>query len=108
MNERTWERLPEEVRNALLAAAVVYRDALARETVRRSALAMQAFKEQGGAIVSLSAEQRQQWADSIPDLAGAWVAGMENRGLPGHQLLQDYMDIMRANDQAIMRHWDRE
>lgn len=107
-NRRTWKRLPQEVRTTLLAAAVVYRDELARETVRRSALAIKTFEKQGGTIISLSAEQRQQWAASIPDLAGAWVDNLESRGLPGQELLKDYMDIMRANDQPILRHWDRE
>ena len=107
-NQRTWERLPEEVQTALLAAAVVYRDALARETVKRSARAMQSYRDQGGTIVSLTPEQRQEWAAGIADLAGAWAADLESRGLPGRQLLRDYMDTMRANDQPIMRHWDRE
>jgi TRAP-type C4-dicarboxylate transport system substrate-binding protein len=107
-NRRTWDRLPEEVRSALRAASVSYREELARETVRRSVRAMQAFEAQGGKIISLSTEQRRQWAESIPDLAGAWVEAMESKGLPGRRLLRDYMDIMRANDQPIMRHWDRE
>lgn len=107
-NQRTWERLPAEVRSALLVAAIAYRDELARETVRRSARAMKAFEEEGGTIISLTPEQRQRWAASIPDLAGSWVEGMEARGLPGRQLLRDYMEIMRADDQPIMRHWDRE
>jgi hypothetical protein len=69
---------------------------------------MKAFEEEGGTIISLTAEQRKQWAASIPDLARSWVEGMEARDLPGRQLLRDYMEIMRANDQPIMRHWDRE
>ncbi|TDJ28221.1 MAG: C4-dicarboxylate ABC transporter [Gammaproteobacteria bacterium] len=107
-NERTWERLPDEVRRALLAAAAVYRDELALETVRRSAAAMEAFEALGGTIISLSDEQRREWAASVPDLAGAWVADIEQRGLPGRELLQAYMNTMRANGQPILRHWDRE
>ncbi len=107
-NHRSWERLPAEVQDALLAAAEVYRDELARETVRRSALAMQSFQENGGSIISLSPQQRQEWAAGIADLAGAWADDLESRGLPGRQLLSDYMDTMRANDQPIMRHWERD
>jgi C4-dicarboxylate-binding protein DctP len=106
-NQRTWQRLPEEVQHALFAAAEVYRDDLAQETVRRSALAMETFAAQGGTIVSLSEQQRRAWAATVPDLANAWVADIESRGLPGRELLNDYMDAMRANDQPIMRQWDR-
>ena len=107
-NERTWDQLPDEVRRALLTAAEVYRDELAVETVRRSTRAMESFEALGGSIVSLSDEQRREWAASVPDLAGAWVADIERRGLPGRELLREYMNTMRANDQPIMRHWDRE
>ena len=107
-NERTWDRLPDEVRQALLAAAAVYRDALALETVRRSEQAMASFQSLGGSIVPLSDEQRREWAATVPDLAGAWVADIERRGLPGSELLSAYMDTMRDNAQPIMRHWDEE
>ena len=107
-NERTWNRLAGEVRQALLAAAQVYRDALARETVRRSDQAMASFQSLGGTIIPLSDEQRRAWAASVPDLAGTWAADMERRGLPGRELLSAYMETMRGSDQPIMRHWDRE
>jgi len=48
------------------------------------------------------------WADSLPNLARGWVAEMERRGLPGRRILKDYMDMMRANHQPVLRHWDRE
>ena len=59
---------------------------------------MKAFEEEGGTIILLTAEQRQKWAVSIPDLADNWVEGMEARGLPGRQLLRDYMEMMGANN----------
>ena len=107
-NQRSWNRLPDEVRMALLAAAEVYRDALADETVQRSALAMMQYEEFGGTIIEMSVEQRRAWAQTVPDLARDWVVGLEDRGLPGRRILEDYMNVMRANDQPIMRHWDRE
>ena len=41
-------------------------------------------------------------------MAKEWAQDMERRGLPGRRILKDYMDIMRANHQPIMRQWDRE
>ena len=107
-NERTWNRLPGEVREALLAAATVYRDELALETVRRSEQAMESIRSLGGSVIALTDRQRRDWAASVPDLAGAWAADMERRGLPGRELLAAYMETMRANGQPIMRDWDRE
>ena len=108
VNDRTWARLPEEVKKVLKETAADYRDELAREADRRSAKSRIEFVEHGGTIVPLSPEQRQAWADGLPNIAAEWADEMESRGFPGHAILQDYMDIMRANDQPIVRHWDRE
>ena len=108
VNERTWARLPEEVRTVLRETAADYRDELARETDRRAARSRELYIEYGGTIVTLTDEQRRAWAMGLPNVAEDWADDMEERGLPGYDILRDYMDIMRANDQPIMRHWDRE
>lgn len=107
INGRTWERLPEEVRAVLQEVAYDYRDELARETDRVSVHAKEVFAENGGVVISVTEEQRREWADTLPDLAADWVESMERKGLPGEQILQDYMQVMRENDQPIMREWDR-
>lgn len=108
VNERTWARLPAEVKTVLKETAADYRDELAREADRRSAKSRIEFVERGGTIIPLTPEQRQAWADGLPNIAGEWADDMEARGQPGHAILHDYMEIMRANDQPIVRHWDRE
>jgi len=108
VNERTWARLPAEVRGVLAEVAHDYRDELARETERRAARSREEFVANGGTIVPVSAEQRRAWAESLPNMALEWAETLEARGLPGREMLREYMDIMRANDQPIVRHWDRE
>ena len=108
VNQRTWDRLPEEVRQVLIQTAEDYRDELARETDRRSAASRIRFVEQGGEILVLTDEQRRDWAFGLPNIAHDWADDMVERGIPGYAILTDYMDIMRANDQPIMRQWDKE
>ena len=108
VNKGTWNRLPVEVQEVLQQAAYDYRDELARETDRRALASREEFVKQGGTIIALTDAQRKAWADGLPNLALEWADEMEKRGLPGRQILKDYMDIMRANDQPIVRHWDRE
>jgi TRAP-type C4-dicarboxylate transport system substrate-binding protein len=108
VNVRTWSRLPDEVRTVLLEAAADYRDELALETDRRSAASRIRYQEEGGQIIVLTDEQRRQWAKGLPNIAQDWADDMEARGLPGNEILREYMNIMRANDQPIMRHWDGE
>lgn len=108
VNKRSWNRLPEEVQIVIQDVAHDYRDELARETDRISARAREVFAEQGGVIVPVTEDKRRRWASKLPDLAGDWVRTMEEAGLPGREILEDYMQIMRDNEQPIMRRWGQE
>ena len=108
MNRRTWDRLPAEVQAVLGETADDYRDELARVSMQVAQESIETYKRMGGTVVTLTPEQRREWADSMPNLAEIWTADLLRRGLPGKQILEDYMEIMRANDQPIVRHWDRE
>jgi TRAP-type C4-dicarboxylate transport system substrate-binding protein len=108
VNERTWGRLPDEVKAVIQEVANDYRDELAAETNRRAERSTEEYLERGGKILTLTDEQRREWAMGLPNIAKEWADDMEERGMPGHAILKDYMDIMRANDQPIVRHWDRE
>ena len=108
VNRRSWERLPEEVHEVLLAAARDYRDELAREIAESGARSKRLYVEHGGTVYELSEDQRREWAHGISNIGREWAEDLERRGLPGHTLLREYMDVMRAHDQPIVRHWDRE
>ena len=67
-----------------------------------SAMAMESFEAQGGSIVSLSDEQRREWAASVPDLAGAWVADIERKGLWRSSLARTLMRYPYAHRRRLM------
>ena len=108
VNKRTWEKLPEEVQRVLTETAIDYRDHVAKLAVSKGEESLRIFQESGGTITTMSAEERQQWAMNMPNIAKEWADGLEEKGLPGHEILKYYMDAMRANGQDISRHWDRE
>lgn len=107
INSRTWGRLPDEVRDVIQGVSNDYRDELAREAVRISSIARQEYIENGGTIIAVADEQRRDWAENLPDLAATWVRVMNEHGLPGQVILDDYMQIMRDNNQPIVRQWDQ-
>lgn len=108
VNARTWARLPDEVRTVLRETAEDYRDELAREVDRRAALSMVEFERSGGTVITFDEAERKTWAYGMPNIAMEWADALERKGLPGHAILHDYMEVMRSNGQPIVRQWDRE
>jgi len=107
-NLKWWNKQPKEVQNAITEASVLYRDRMANVALKRGAAAYKKFTAKGGKIIKLSAAQRAAWAKSMPNIAKAWAASMDKKGLPGTAMLKDYMAIMRKNNQPILRQWDKE
>jgi TRAP-type C4-dicarboxylate transport system substrate-binding protein len=108
VNADTWKRLPEEVRVALQEVALEYRDHLSRLAMDKAAKSQAEYLANGGKINVLSDAERVTWAKSMPNVAKEWAAGLEEKGVPANKVLVRYMDIMRTNNQPILRHWDKE
>jgi TRAP-type C4-dicarboxylate transport system substrate-binding protein len=108
MNLDTYKRLPEAVRKVIHAVARDYRDYTARAAMRDADKAYANYKKKGGTIIQMSQAAREHWAKSMPNIGKDWAAGLDKKGLPGTKMLKAYMDKMRAANQPIIRHWDRE
>jgi C4-dicarboxylate-binding protein DctP len=108
VNADTWNRLPPEVRKVLKDVAVEYRDRLARLAAEIGDDSIAAYKKAGGKVYVLPQAERTRWARSLPNLAKEWAEGLDKEGLQGTAMLKYYMDRMRAANQPIERHWDRE
>jgi C4-dicarboxylate-binding protein DctP len=108
MNADSWKRLPKEVQGVIKEVAVAYRDYTTAEVMKKAALSLELFKKRGGKVVVMTPEQRMHWAKTMPNVAKDWTAELETRGIPGKAVLKAYMDKMRAANQPILRHWDKE
>lgn len=108
VNKDTWARLPEEVQNVLKEVAVAYRDHVAEVAMSESAASYEEFKSQGGEIYELSQEDRQKWADEMPNIAMEWAADLEAAGKPGNAVLVEYMEKAKAAGAEPLRDWSAE
>lgn len=112
INKDSWDGLPEEVQQALLAAGDFYSKAHAEDLMTRHEVALKKIVELGASqnppvtVTPLDPAERQRWVDQLPDLAGEWVAAGESRGLPAKSFLKAYMDGLRARGEKPARAWD--
>ena len=108
MNLDTYKRLPEAVRKVIHEVTRDYRDHTARLALKDADKSYANYKNKGGTIIQMSQAARAHWAKSMPNIAKDWAAGLDKKGLPGTKMLRAYMDKMRAANQPIIRHWDKE
>ena len=58
-------------------------------------------------VSELPMGEQKKWAAGLPDLAGAWVKQMKAKGLPGEQVMNTYMQKVRAAGEKPIRNWDK-
>ncbi len=114
INRDTWDGLPEEVQNAMVAAGKFYTEEHGKDLLERHEAAFKKMMEIGASqnppvtMTEMSAEDRQAWVDGLPDIAGEWAADAESRGLPGREFLAAYMEGLRKRGETPARDWDKQ
>ncbi len=108
VNADVWANLPEEVQEVLQQVAIEYRDHVAGIAMDRAEAARQAYVESGGTIIVMSEEERQAWADSMPNIALEWAANLDGTGAPGTEMLVAYMNKLRDAGFTPLRDWAAE
>lgn len=104
-----WNSLPDEVKQALTGAGGAWNKMqIDRLVGGTAAMRQRCEKDFGMQYTRMDPQERLKWAKSMPNLAKQWAKEMNDKGLPGTQILSLYMDEMRAAKQPLARHWDRE
>lgn len=108
VNKDFWKTLPDEVKAVLQEVAVAYRDHVADTAMKRAAASVDAYQAAGGTVVVMSEEERRRWAASMPNIAADWVKRLEGKGVAGAQMLDAYIDKLRAAGATPLRDWAAE
>lgn len=108
-NKDSWARFPDEVKAAIREALDPWsadNNRRIREgTERGREICVKQFNQK---TVRLSDADTREWAMSLPPIAMQWAKQREAAGQPGMKILTAWMDMMRAKNQPIVRHWDKE
>ncbi len=108
VNADVWAKLPADVKKVMQEVAIEYRDRLAKDAADLGASSIANYKKAGGTVHELSKAERSQWANALPNMAQEWAAGLDKEGMNGTDMLNYYMNAMRAAKQPIERQWDQK
>ncbi|KPQ07136.1 MAG: TRAP-type C4-dicarboxylate transport system, periplasmic component [Rhodobacteraceae bacterium HLUCCA12] len=105
---RTWfAEQPEAVQQALREGAEAYTEAYLAEQAERVAAAMDTIAADEDRLHVLDPEERRRWAEALPDIAGAWAENADERGLPGTEVLDAYIEAVTEAGADLGRDWSQ-
>ena len=107
INKDTFESLPPEVQTIFKEVGQEYSKRLAQAQTDRAEKAMKAMEAGGGTITVLSDEERKRWADLLPNVPMEWAKTMDEKGMPGTDMVKGYLDGLRSRNTTLVREWDK-
>ena len=108
VNQDYWNKLPDEVKNALQEVAVSYRDHVAGIAMDRAEASRKAYVDAGGSVVDIDPAERQSWAAAMPNIAAEWASNLDASGQPGTDMLNAYMGKLKDAGFTPVRDWAAE
>ena len=105
INRDIWDSLPADLQQLMIDVAdeaVVYNATLILE--RRNE-ALKEWEALGIIRHEMPDEERTKWANALDDIPGNWIAEMEDKGLPGRDVMIGYLDLLEEKGHTFPRQW---
>ncbi len=107
-NTDWWEGLPADVQSAMVSALEKTSDWYLSNLEGAVTNAFEVMQAQGATVADASAEMRSAWATGMDNAAKTWAADLDGKGVPATDILNLYMEQMRAQGAEPLRDWDKE
>lgn len=105
INMDTYNELPTPVREIVLEVSREYEEGFAEKTLEMQKKALEAAKAGGGKVSELPQEQREVWANQLPNIPNQKAKEADGRGLPGSEFISDYIRFQEAEGYEFPRRW---
>lgn len=106
VNMDTWNDLPAEVQTILTEVGEGYLDYEANYINEIHEKDLADLKEKGCTIVTLSREEQEKWAASLPDIVNGLVKNLDNAGYKGAEIVEKYYEILESQGIERVRDWN--
>ena len=107
-NKDWFDAQPKVVQDALLKGAEADRVAYLKDLDASVTKFLAIMVKKGAKVSEMDDAMRKKWAAGLDNVAKAWAAKLDSKGLPGTKVLKTYMDAMRATGAKPVRNWDQE
>ena len=96
VNMDTWNELPAEVQTILTEVGEGYLDYEANYINEIHEQDLKELEAKGCTIVTLSREEQERWAASLPDIVNGLVKNLDGAGYKGAEIVEKYYQILES------------
>ncbi len=108
VNLDTWNTLPAEVQTILTEVGEGYLDYEANYINEIHEQDLAALEAEGCTINTLSREEQEKWANSLPDVVNGLVKSLNDAGYNGAEIVNRYYEILESHGVEKIRDWNIE
>jgi len=108
VNKDWYEAQPERLKAALVEGAKAFGVAYLDDLRKATTAALETLVANGGTLNTQSDALQAEYAKVMENPAKGWVAQLEGQKLPARQVLDTYMQEVRAAGAKPLRNWDKE
>ncbi|MFP6828880.1 MAG: C4-dicarboxylate TRAP transporter substrate-binding protein [Gammaproteobacteria bacterium] len=94
INERTFDRLPADVRQIVEAVGRAYEVEAARVLQERQISGLASLRAGGATVRELSDAARREWAQSLRNFPNRMAKEADSRGMPGSEIIRSYIELI--------------
>lgn len=106
VNMDTWRELPAEVQTILTEVGEGYLDYEANYINEIHEQDLKELEAKGCTILTLSREEQEKWAASLPDVVNGLVKSLNDSGYNGAEIVQKYYQILESKGVERIRDWN--
>ncbi len=93
INEKKWQKIPEDLRKALLKVAEEFSDYFANSWDEEQVNLVQQFEKEGMVIYRPPREDRAKWEAPLKGIEEIWMQDMEKKGLSARKVYAEFNRI---------------
>ena len=105
VNKDTFESLPPDLQKLMRDVADEAVQLNASLILERRDAAIAEWEALGITRHDMPDEDRAQWAEALDDIPGDWIKEMEDKGLPGSDVMVTYIEILEELGHEFPRDW---
>jgi len=107
-NQDWYDAQPQVLKTALKTGASAYEQAYVEDLRQSAQAALEELVANGAKLNPLSAQIRREYVQAMENPSKLWIEELEKQGLPAKQVLDVYMQAVRAAGAQPLRQWDQE